>query len=101
MSKYTTQRFTDNNGKHRFRVNAANGNILAKCTKAFATKELMEDVLRLLRLTSQLTKQKYKDTRGEWRWRLVAGKKILCVSSEGYVNKGDCKNILNNITFTD
>lgn len=33
----------------------------------------------------------YKDKRGEWRWRVVAGNgRILAVSSESYKNKLDC-----------
>lgn len=34
----------------------------------------------------------YQDTKGEWRWRLKASNgAIIAVSSEGYVNKSDCK----------
>lgn len=33
----------------------------------------------------------YRDNRGEWRWRLVAGNgKIIATSGEGYQNKSDC-----------
>ena len=38
----------------------------------------------------------YRDTRHEWRWRLVAGNyKTLADSGEGYVNRLDCVRILN------
>lgn len=34
----------------------------------------------------------YKDTVGQWRWRLVAANnKIIANSGEGYYNKDDCK----------
>jgi uncharacterized protein YegP (UPF0339 family) len=34
----------------------------------------------------------YKDTKGEWRWQLLAANnKIIADSAEGYVNKADCK----------
>lgn len=40
--------------------------------------------------------QLYKDIDGEWRWRFVASNgAIIGVSSEGYVNKGDCKTSIN------
>lgn len=34
----------------------------------------------------------YRDAKNEWRWRLFsANNKIIAVSSEGYVNKADCR----------
>jgi uncharacterized protein YegP (UPF0339 family) len=33
----------------------------------------------------------YKDTAGQWRWRLyAANNKIIANSGEGYFNKADC-----------
>lgn len=33
----------------------------------------------------------YKDTAGQWRWRLLAANsKIIADSAEGYVNRVDC-----------
>jgi uncharacterized protein YegP (UPF0339 family) len=33
----------------------------------------------------------YRDSQGQWRWRLVAGnREIIAVSSEGYVSKQNC-----------
>jgi uncharacterized protein YegP (UPF0339 family) len=33
----------------------------------------------------------YKDTAGQWRWRLVAGNnRIIANSGESYWNKSDC-----------
>ncbi len=38
-----------------------------------------------------MTFQKYKDARGQWRWRLRAGNhKIIATASEGYVKEADC-----------
>jgi len=35
--------------------------------------------------------QTYKDTAGEWRWRLLAGNdRIIATSGEGYRDKRDC-----------
>jgi len=34
----------------------------------------------------------YKDTRGEWRWRLKASNgQIIATSGEGYHNRSDCE----------
>lgn len=34
----------------------------------------------------------YKDNRNEWRWTYEASNgKTIAVSSEGYVNRGDCE----------
>jgi uncharacterized protein YegP (UPF0339 family) len=34
----------------------------------------------------------YKDTVGQWRWRLRAeNQQIIAVSGEGYYNKQDCR----------
>ena len=39
-----------------------------------------------------LTFQIYKDRAGEFRWRLTAANnEIIADSSEGYVNKSDCR----------
>jgi uncharacterized protein YegP (UPF0339 family) len=36
--------------------------------------------------------QVYKDSQGEFRWRLRAdNNEIIATSSEGYVNKSDCE----------
>ena len=33
----------------------------------------------------------YKDTNGEWRWRLfAANNQVIANSGEGYANRGDC-----------
>ena len=33
----------------------------------------------------------YKDTNGEWRWRLwAANNKVIADSGEGYANRTDC-----------
>ncbi|WP_374440870.1 YegP family protein [Stella sp.] len=35
----------------------------------------------------------YRDTGGEWRWRLVAANgKQIANGGEGYVNRADCEN---------
>jgi len=34
----------------------------------------------------------HKDTQGQWRWRFQADNyRIIAVSSEAYINKGDCR----------
>lgn len=34
----------------------------------------------------------YRDVNGQWRWRLQAGNnRIVATSGEGYVNKADCR----------
>jgi uncharacterized protein YegP (UPF0339 family) len=38
-----------------------------------------------------MTYEVYKDTAGQWRWRLKAANgKIVASSGEGYANKADC-----------
>jgi uncharacterized protein len=38
----------------------------------------------------------YLDTRGEYRWRLIAGNgRTLADSGEGYVRKADCLHAIN------
>ena len=40
---------------------------------------------------THMTYSVYKDTRGEWRWRLVAANnRIVADSGEGYRNRQDC-----------
>lgn len=39
--------------------------------------------------------QLYKDTAGEWRWRLKAGNNETIASGEGYVNRQDCVHAIN------
>jgi uncharacterized protein YegP (UPF0339 family) len=40
----------------------------------------------------------YKDSRGEWRWRLTHWNgNILATSSEGYHNLADCEDIVNSL----
>jgi hypothetical protein len=40
----------------------------------------------------------YQDKKGHWRWRLVAANKLIVAdSSEGYVNKTDCQEMLQKI----
>lgn len=39
--------------------------------------------------------QKYTDSAGDWRWRIVAGNgRILADSGEGYKNEADCDHAL-------
>lgn len=38
----------------------------------------------------------YKDTAGQWRWRLTAtNNRIIANSGEGYFNKQDCIHAIN------
>ncbi len=38
----------------------------------------------------------YKDSKNEWRWKILVNGKIIASSSEGYINKQDCiDNIFN------
>lgn len=44
----------------------------------------------------------YKDTVGQWRWRLfAANNKIVADSAEGYYNKQDCLNGINLVKGTN
>ena len=38
----------------------------------------------------------YKDTNGQWRWRLLAANnRIIANSDEGYYNESDCLHAIN------
>jgi len=40
----------------------------------------------------------YKDTKGEWRWRLKASNgRIIADSGEGYKNEQDCLDDINRV----
>lgn len=44
----------------------------------------------------------YKDTAGQWRWRLfAANNRIVADSAEGYNNKQDCINGINLVKSTN
>ena len=38
----------------------------------------------------------FRDTRGHWRWQLIAanGSDIIATSGEGYVNKAWCRHMI-------
>lgn len=42
----------------------------------------------------------YKDTAGEWRWRLRATNGKIVASGESYKNKADCKSAIDLIKNT-
>lgn len=46
--------------------------------------------------------QTYKDTSGQWRWRLVASNgKYIANSGEGYINKADCLHAIDLVKSTN
>ena len=43
----------------------------------------------------------YKDTNGQWRWRLLAANnRIIANSGEGYYNESDCLHAINLVKST-
>jgi len=84
--------YPDTSGKVRWRVVAGNGKVLAKSPGGYPEGDarLASDIGFIT--GSEHDAELYRDRRGEWRWRLRRdGKRIVAVSSEGYVNRGDCE----------
>lgn len=61
---------------------------LAEFSSANALKPLIEQELYVYY-------QIYKDTTGQWRWRLrAANNSIIATSGEAYHNEGDCQHAI-------
>jgi uncharacterized protein YegP (UPF0339 family) len=91
--------YEDKRGEHRWRRTASNGKIVGKSSegyvkrpdcKANAQRHGMDGNPKGLGSSDKW--DVYQDKRGEWRWRRAATNgEITGASSEGYVNKSDCK----------
>lgn len=41
--------------------------------------------------TTPVTTKFYKDEAGNWRWQIKKGRNIIDASTEGYINRKDCR----------
>jgi uncharacterized protein YegP (UPF0339 family) len=63
----------------------------ARCDLEFYEGQVGQIAETLGDAAARRTFQVYKDAKGEWRWRLVAGnERIIAVSGEGYHHRHDC-----------
>jgi len=77
--------YVDRVGATRWRAVAGNGRVLARSPGPVREGDV--DFITSMAHDAEL----YRDRRGEWRWRLRRDGRIVAISSEGYVNRGDCK----------
>jgi uncharacterized protein YegP (UPF0339 family) len=80
--------------KYRWRLKAANGEILATAGQGYASKEGAKRGVATVKAgaaTGRLKFEVYQDKRKEYRWRLnSANGQEVAASSEGYKAKRDC-----------
>jgi uncharacterized protein YegP (UPF0339 family) len=77
----------------RWRLKAANGEILATAGEAFVAKADAQkgvDRMKAEAATDKLTFESYEDDKKEFRWRLKAANgQVVATSSQGYKAKAD------------
>jgi uncharacterized protein YegP (UPF0339 family) len=87
--------YQDKANKYRWRLKAANGEILATSGEGYKSKESCKHGLASVQKgagTGKLKFDSYKDKAGEYRWRLKASNgQIVAASSQGYKSKRDCE----------
>ena len=86
----------------RWRLKAANGEILATSGQGYKAKESCKRGVALLQKeagTDKLTFEVYQDNAGKDRWRLKsANGEIVAASSQGYKSKAACTHAVDLIT---
>jgi uncharacterized protein YegP (UPF0339 family) len=84
--------------EYRWRLKAANGEILATGGQGYKSKESCEHGIEVIKTevaTDKLTFEVYEDNAGQHRWRLKAANgQIIAASSEGYKAKSDCQHAI-------
>jgi len=90
--------YQDNAKKYRWRLKAANGEILATSGEGYKSKESCKKGLASVQKGASTGKLKfdvYKDNAGKYRWRLKASNGlIVAASSQGYKGKADCQHAI-------
>lgn len=94
----TFEIYQDAGKAFRWRLKAANGNILATPGQGFSTKRACRDSVERIQEGVGSDKYKaetYQDARKEYRWRLIASNgQNVASSSQGYSKKEDCDHAL-------
>ena len=87
--------YQDTAREYRWRLKAANGEILATSGQGYKAKSsCQKGVARIMQrvATAKLRFEMYQDKANEYRWRLKAGNgQVVASSSEGYKAKSDCE----------
>jgi uncharacterized protein YegP (UPF0339 family) len=93
--------YEDASKEFRWRLKAANGEILATGGQGYKAKEsCKKDVERIQEemgkgTSSRYTFEVYEDKAKEYRWRLKASNgQVVAASSEGYKAKADCEHAI-------
>lgn len=90
--------YRDTAKEFRWRLRAANGEILAASSDGYKSKESCKRAVANVQRgagTGRLKFEDYKDKKGEYRWRLLASNgQNLAKSSEGYKAKRDCQHAI-------
>jgi uncharacterized protein len=96
-AKSTFEVYKDAKGQYRWRLKAANGNIIAGPGEGYKEKSDCLDAIKSIqseagKKDSKLTFETYEDAKGGYRWRLKAANgKVVAVSSQGYKRKADAE----------
>lgn len=106
-SRATFERYEDAGGEHRWRLVHENGNVLADGGEGYASRsgadEAVERVKRIAGPADYLRPdptafEVYRDTGGEWRWRLVhENGNVLADGGEGYTRRRDARRAIDRI----
>jgi uncharacterized protein YegP (UPF0339 family) len=87
--------YQDAGKEYRWRLKAANGQVLATSGQGYKAKaDCKHGVERIQQdvASSKLTFEVYEDKQKEYRWRLKAANgQVIGASSEGYKAKADCE----------
>jgi uncharacterized protein len=84
--------FKDKRGEYRFRLKAANGQIIAT-GEGYKAKAGCENGIDSVRKNAVADRfEVYEDKRGEYRFRLKAANSQVIATGEGYKSKSGCDN---------
>jgi uncharacterized protein YegP (UPF0339 family) len=89
--------YQDNAKEYRWRLKAANGEILATSGQGYKAKaDCKHGVERIQQdANARLNFETYQDNKKEYRWRLIATNgQTIGTSSQGYKAKSDCEHAI-------
>ena len=106
-SSATFEIYTDQDGEHRWRLVHDNGNVIADGAEGYASRRNVRDGVESVRKNAApatyltfdpASFEIYRDSAGEWRWRLVhRNGNILASASESYTRRRDAKRALDSV----
>ncbi|HTK76242.1 MAG TPA: DUF1508 domain-containing protein [Gemmataceae bacterium] len=91
--------FQDKAKEYRWRLKAANGEILGSSGQGYKAKaDCKNGVERIKKDAEKLKFEVYQDNKGEYRWRVIATNgQTIGSSSEGYKAKADCEKAVDTV----